>query len=421
MSDDRRVVVTGLGIISGAGCDLDTFWQRVLKGPSCVQPITLKGDGAVALDMPIGVPVAFNASVHVGRKARKMDRAAQLVCASARDALADAQLTITDRNRTRVGVVIGSSRGPIEKTLDVALMVRESRHLRIPPTQVAHSALASINGNLSLHFGLRGPSYFVSTACASGTHALGIARDQIMLGHADVVVAGGTETPLNTLMYSMYVRLDIVSKRTDAPASAMRPFDRTRDGIALGEGAAVLILEELEHARKRGARIYAELAGYGAGSDAHSVAAMPADGHSLLRSIRDALQMAELNPQSLDYVNSHGTGTLLNDRVEVNVLKQLFDGKDDCPMSSTKPITGHCIGATGAMEALVSVLAIDRGILPPSFNYDRGDEENQWRGILRQAREARVNAVITNSTGFWGSNCCVVFKKAMMDNRTGGQ
>lgn len=412
-ADAERVVVTGLGCVSPLGLDAPSTWEAAVDGRGGVAAIT-RFD---ASELPVRFAAEVKGEPDAGdlepKELRRFDRVVRYALAAAREALADAVLEPSDANRDRIGVAIGSGIGGLETltTNQQVLMERGAR--RVSPFTIPMSIANMPSGYVSIAHGLRGPNVAHVSACASGAHALGEAAAWIRRGAADVVLAGGAEAPLAPLGVAGFAAMRALSTRNDDPARASRPFDRARDGFVIGEGAGVLVLESLAHARARGARVRAELLGYGAAADGLHMAAPDETGESAARCIALALADAGLDAGAVDYVNAHATSTPVGDVAEVAALRTIFGAAlDATPVSATKSMTGHLLGAAGAVEAVFCVRAIETGLLPPTINLDDPDPDCALDHVAGKARRAEVRVALSNSFGFGGTNAALVIGRA---------
>ncbi len=411
--EKRRVVVTGLGVVSPVGIGTETFWQALLSGKSGVGSITQFD----TTDFPVkiaGEVKDFDAETYVGDKkaARHMDRNTQFAIAAAIEAAKDANFDIEKEDPTRCGSLIGSGIGGIATTEETVLKIENRGPAKVNPFAVPMMIANMAAGQVSIHFGLQGPVLTDVTACASGTNSIGLALRLIQCGDADVIFAGGTEAAVCKTPMAGFAAMKALSSRDCPPEEASCPFDVRRDGFVLGEGAGVLILEELNHAKARGAKIYAELVGYGMSGDAYHMTA-PAPGGALqLRSMENAIRDAGLAPDDISYVNAHGTSTHLNDMNETAALKTLFGERAyQVPVSSTKSMIGHLLGAAGALEAIVCALTIRDQKIHPTINLKERDPECDMDYVAEGAREADVNVAMSNSFGFGGHNAVIVLRR----------
>ncbi len=407
-----RVVVTGVGCISPLGNDIDTTWQALLAGRSGVGPITQFDASSFKTRFAAEVK-DFDPEQHLGRRdARRMDRFAQFALVAVEQALADAGLAIHDGNRARVGVVLGTGIGGIGTLLKGAEVLAERGPHWVSPFLVPMMLPDTGAGQVAIRFGLRGPNMAVVTACATGANAIGEAAEMIRRGAADAMVAGGSEAAIVPVALAGFNVMDAISTRNDDPARASRPFDLNRDGFVLGEGAGALILESEDHAHARGARVWAEVAGYASTNDAFHMSAPLEDGAGASLCMRLALADAGLGLTEIDYINAHGTSTRLNDASETAAIKAVFGEQAyNIPVSSTKSMTGHLLGAAGAVEAIFSILALTHGTLPPTINYEAPDPACDLDYVPNQSRPAKVRRVLSNSFGFGGHNASVIFSE----------
>jgi 3-oxoacyl-[acyl-carrier-protein] synthase II len=407
----NRVVITGLGLVTPVGNDVAQTWDALVAGRSGVGPIT--HFDAAAYSTRIAAEVKdFDPAALFGRKdARRMDRYTQFALAAAGQALDDAGLVVTEGNAHRIGVVIGSGLGGVISLMDQADVLRERGPNRVSPFLVPMILSDSASGQVAINYGLKGPNFAVVSACATGANAIGEAAEVIRRGVADIMVAGGAEAVIVPVAFAGFGAMQAISTRNDEPEHASRPFDAKRDGFVIAEGGGVVVLESADHAQARGARAYAELAGYGATADAYHITAPDATGDGPARAMRAALGQAGVTPEQIGYLNAHGTSTALNDKGETGAIKNVFgEHAYRLPISSTKSMTGHLLGATGAVEAVFSVLTLVYGILPPTINYEFPDPECDLDYVPNEARHAFVDYVMSNSFGFGGHNACLLFK-----------
>jgi 3-oxoacyl-[acyl-carrier-protein] synthase II len=408
----RRVVVTGMGAVSPLGLDVPALWQGIRGARSGIGPITLCD--ASNLDSRIAGEVrGFDPYNYMDRKeVRRNDRFIHLAIAAATEALRTAELSITRENADAIGVIIGSGIGGITTLAEGVVTLQERGPSRISPFLVPAMITNMAAGQVSMMFGLKGPNYCPTSACASGAHAIGEAAEIIRRGWAVAMVAGGSEAPITPIGIASFASAKAISTRNDDPAGASRPFDADRDGFVLAEGGAVLVLEDLEFARARGARILAELVGYGLSADAYHITQPAPGGEGALRSMRAALQHAGLSPDDIDYINAHGTSTPAGDIAETEAIKRLLGERAyRVPVSSSKSQFGHLLGAAGAIEAIVSILAIQEGLLPPTINYTTPDPQCDLDYVPNTPRTARVDVVLSNSFGFGGHNVSLIFRR----------
>jgi 3-oxoacyl-[acyl-carrier-protein] synthase II len=408
----RRAVVTGVGLITPCGIGTEATWDQLVAGRSGVAPITLFDASALATRFAAEVP-NWAPEQHMDRKqARRLDRYQQFALVAASMAMQDAALDMAHTDATRAAVIVGSCVGGLAG----AEVASQEAHARGPgavsPFFILNVLINMAASHLSIHFGFKGPAWSLSSACATSAHAIGEAKRLIERDEADVVLAGGAEAPIGFMCMAGFNAMRALSTRNDDPAGASRPFDVARDGFVLGEGAGILVIESEAHARARGARIHADLVGYGATADAHHVTAPPADHEGAQRCMRAALADARLSPADVGYVNAHGTGTPLGDPAEARAIAAVFgDHARRVAVSSTKSMTGHLTGAAGAMEAVASILTLTREIAPPTINLTALDPDVTLDCIPNHARALRTDAVMSNAFGFGGTNACLVFAR----------
>ncbi len=408
----RRVVITGIGVVSPLGLDAPSTWEGLLAGRSGVGPITRFDASAHACRIAAEVR-GFEPARYMDRKdVRKMDTFIHYAVAATREALRDSGLTIDASNAESVGVYIGSGIGglPILEETHRELLERGPR--RISPFFVPAMILNLAAGQVSILFGAKGPNLAVATACATGTHAVGESFRLIREDYADAMITGGTEAAISSLTVGGFCAMRALSTRNDEPERASRPFDLERDGFVMGEGAGVLVLEEREHALRRGASVYAEVAGYGMSGDAYHIAAPSQDGDGPIRAMRMALRDAGAEPGEVDYVNAHGTSTPDGDRVETMAVKAVFgEHARRLAFASTKSMTGHLLGAAGGLETAVAALAVREDRVPPTTNQEKPDPECDLDVVPNVARKMKVRAALNNSFGFGGTNACLLLRK----------
>jgi 3-oxoacyl-[acyl-carrier-protein] synthase II len=408
----RNIVVTGLGCISPIGNNVPAAWTSLCAGRSGVGPITAF-DAADYKSRIAAEVKGFDAAALLGRKdARRMDRYTQFALVAALEALQDAGWMLPLKTPERAGVMIGSGMGGVGTLVAELEILRTQGPHRINPFMVPMMLADNAGGVVAIHTGARGPNHCIVSACASGSNAIGEAAEIIRRGAADMMITGGSEAAVSPLAVGGFGIMGALSTRNDDPPGASRPFDLNRDGFVIGEGAGILILEELEFARKRNAPILAELAGYGTTDDAHHISAPLEDGAGAAASMRLALAQAGLRPADVDYINAHGTSTRLNDKGETLAIKSVFgDSARTVAISSTKSMTGHLLGAAGGLEAVFSVLAIRDGVAPPTINYETPDPECDLDYTPNTARKRSVRAAMSNSFGFGGHNASLVFRR----------
>ncbi len=408
----NRVVVTGLGCVSPVGNNVKDTWAALLAGRSGAAPITAFDASAHKTKFAAEVKGFDPVALFGTRDARKMDRFTQFATAATLEALAQASLKIDESNRDRVGILIGTGIGGIITLLEQYDVLRERGPERISPFLIPMMISDSAAGNIAIRVGARGPNMSLATACASGTNSLGEAAEMIRRGSADVMIAGASEAAITAVTMAGMNVMTALSTRNDDPQKASRPFDKDRDGFLMGEGAGVLILESLEYALARGATILCEFGGYGTSDDAHHISAPAENGVGAAISMQLALESAGLKPVDISYINAHGTSTYLNDKSETAAIKTVFGEQAyKTPVSSTKSMTGHLLGASGALEGMISALAIMDNILPPTINYETPDPVCDLDYVPNQPRKTVVNHVMSNSFGFGGHNATLIMSR----------
>jgi 3-oxoacyl-[acyl-carrier-protein] synthase II len=409
----RRVVVTGLGLITPLGTGLQKTWEALCKGASGVGRITAFDTSELPVQIA-GEVKDFDPEDFIERKEiKKMDVFIQYALGAGSMAVDNAKLKITDENADRVGVIVGAGIGGIN-TIERyhSIMLQQNGQRRISPFFIPMLITNLAAGQISMRFGARGPNSCVTTACAAGTHAIGDSFKIIQRGDADAMIAGGSESAITPLTVAGFANMRALSSRNDAPQKASRPFDNERDGFVIAEGAGIVVLEELGLALKRGARIYAEVTGYGMTADAYHMTAPDPEGRGVINCMRMALRDADITPEAVDYINAHGTSTPYNDKHETMAIVRVFgDHASKLAVSSTKSMTGHLLGAAGGIEAAFCALALSEGIIPPTINYEHPDPECNLDYVPNHARQANVDIVLSNSFGFGGTNACIVLKK----------
>ncbi|MDR1697152.1 MAG: beta-ketoacyl-ACP synthase II [Rickettsiales bacterium] len=443
---ERRVVITGMGIVSPVGCGVEFAWKNILAGKSGIRKIDMVDlsdlPSQIGGQIPRGTaPGELNMDDFLdAREQRRMDNSLQYAIAAADMAIKDAfgvfdgeigdsKLEIGDDtsiqsrisnlvNPERIGVSIGGGIGGIQTIYDNCVALDRDGPRHISPFFITSALINMAAGNVSIRYGLKGPNLCVVTACATGNHAIGEAARIIAHGDADIMVAGGTEAPLTRICYAGFAAMRALSTRNDDPAVASRPWDTGRDGFVAAEGAGILVLEEYEHARARGAKIYAEVAGYGMSGDAYHIAAPATDGDGAMRAMRAAIDDAGVTPGDIDYINAHGTSTGAGDMAELNAVRTLFGqepgtrNQEPVSMSSTKSMTGHLLGAAGAIEAIFTALAIRDGIVPPTINLENPEPDSAGIDLVpNTAKKRNVNVALSNSFGFGGTNATILLRK----------
>ncbi|HEX9779845.1 MAG TPA: beta-ketoacyl-ACP synthase II [bacterium] len=408
----RRVVITGLGAVTPVGNDVSAMWRALLAGTSGVGPITQFDTSAFPTKIAGEVKGFDPAWYLTPKEIRRTERFVQFAVAAAKQAVVDAGLDSSKEDAYRLGVIIGSGIGSmrlIEEQRDV-LVARGPQ--KLSPFMIPMMIVNMAAGQTAISLGFKGPNSCTATACASGAHGVGESFRIIQRGDADIMLGGGAESCVTPLSVGGFCALKALSTRNDRPEAASRPFERDRDGFVMGEGAGIVLLEELEHAKKRGARIYAEMAGYGMTADAYHMTAPDDDGSGAARAMAVAMADAKLDPDRISYINAHGTSTELNDKTETRAIKTACGAAAKrIPVSSTKSMTGHLIGAAGGVEAVISVLAITHGVMPPTINYEHPDPDCDLDYVPNQARQAQVETAMSNSLGFGGHNASLVFRK----------
>lgn len=408
----RRVVITGLGCISPVGNNVNDTWHALLAGKSGVAPITAFDASAHKTRFAAEVKGFDGIALFGQREARKMDRFTQFSSAAALEALEQSGLKINESNRDRVGILIGTGIGGILTLLEQVEVMRERGPERVSPFLIPMMISDSAAGMLAIRLGVRGPNMSLATACASGTNALGEATEMIRRGAADVMIAGAAEAAIAAVAMAGMNVMTALSTRNDAPEKASRPFDKNRDGFVMGEGSGILILESLEHAQARGANILCEFSGYGTSDDAHHISAPAENGAGAAISMQLALENAGLDVTEIGYINAHGTSTQLNDKSETAAIKTVFGEQAySVPISSTKSMTGHLLGASGALEAVFCVKVMLDRILPPTINYETPDPVCDLDYVPNQSRKAEPTHVMSNSFGFGGHNATLILSR----------
>jgi len=408
----RRVVVTGLGALTPIGNNVAEYWEGLISGRNGIEPVTLF-DASQHASRIAGEVKGFDPNAFLDRKeSKRMDRFTQFAVIASVQALSDSQLIINELNADQVGIIIGTGVGGLrvmEEQQEIYLSKGPSRCSPfMVPTMIANMAA----GMTAIHVGARGPNSCTVTACAAGSNAIGDAFRLIQYGYADVMFCGGTEAAVTPLSMAAFASMKALSTRNEEPSKASRPFSIDRDGFVMGEGSGILLLEELEHALARGAKIYAEIAGYGTTCDAYHMTSPIPDGRGAARAIELALKDAQLNPQDIDYINAHGTSTPLNDSIETKAIKKAFGSRAKAiAISSTKSMTGHLLGGSGGIEAVATVLAVCHGQIPPTINLDNPDPECDLDYVPNISRTQQVGAAVSNSFGFGGHNASLVFKR----------
>ncbi len=419
----RRVVVTGMGMLTPLGCGVETTWARLLKGESGAKRIDRFDVSDIACQIACSIPRGDGSNGTFDpnqwmepKEQRKVDDFIIFAMCAARQAIEDSGWRPTAyEDQITTGTMIGSGIGGIEGIAETAIVLKEKGPRRVSPFFIPGRLINLASGYVSIEFGLKGPNHAVVTACSTGAHAIGDAGRLISLGDADVMVAGGTESPVNRLSMAGFSAARALSTHFNGtPERASRPYDKDRDGFVMGEGAGVVVLEEYEHAKRRGAKIYAELIGYGMSGDAFHITAPTPDGDGAFRSMQAALRSAKISPAEIDYINAHGTSTPLGDEIELGAVQRLVgNAAGRISMSSTKSCVGHLLGAAGAAEAIFSILAMRDQVAPPTINLDNPSVETPIDLVPHKAREREINVVLSNSFGFGGTNASLVFRRVV--------
>jgi 3-oxoacyl-[acyl-carrier-protein] synthase II len=408
----RRVVITGIGMVSPVGLNSRETWEGITKGRPGIGPITLFDASGYETQIAGEVKDFNPADFMTTKQATRLDRFAQLAVAASREALAEAKLDVDESNQADIGVLIGSGLGGMNTIYEQHKVLFEKGPRRLSPFTMPMITPDMAGAQVSILLGLKGINFSISSACATGTDAVGVAYHLMRGGGLPVMLAGGTDASVNPICVAGYNALNALSIRNDSPATASRPFDATRDGFIISEGAAVLVLEELSHALGRGANVIAEVAGYGATADANHITHPAEGGEGGVRAMRLALADARLIPLDIDYINAHGTSTQINDKLETEAIKQVFENYAyKLPVSSTKSMTGHLIGAAGAIEATFCALAIRDGVIPPTINLKNPDPECDLDYVPNKARKKRIKTALSNSFGFGGKNSSIIIKE----------
>ncbi len=408
----RRVVITGLGCVTPIGLDRETFWRAACEGRSGVSTVTKFDTTGFEVRIAGWIPDFTPEPVIPAREVRRVDRYAQFALVAADEAVRDSGLDLAKEDLDRAGCIVGSGIGGLQEIEDQKTILLQRGPDRVSPFLIPKMMANSAGGLIGIQFGLRGPNSTVLTACASSSHAIGDAYYNIAYGMADVMLTGGAEATITPLGLAGFIACKALSKRNDAPTRASRPFDRERDGFVMGEGAGILVFEELEHARARGAHIYAEVLGFGATCDAYHITAPEPQGDGAARSMAIALRDAGLAPTDITYINAHGTSTPLNDAMETKAIKRVFgDHARKLAINSTKSMIGHLLGASGGVELIQTALSVARGVIPPTINYEFPDPECDLDYVPNVAREMEVRAAMCNSFGFGGHNASILIGK----------
>lgn len=408
----RRVVVTGMGIVTSLGCQLEPFWSKLIAGESGIHEIkildTSRFKVKFAADVHDWAPDAYIDS----KEQKRLDRFSQFGMVAGIDAVTDSGLDFSQEDSYRCGVILGSGVGGIATIEEQTEKLLTKGADRVSPMTIPRLMLNAAGGNLSIRYGLRGPNYTVATACASAMNALGDALKTIQYDEAEVVISGGTEAGITPMGISAFSNMKALSFRNEEPTKASRPFDLDRDGFVMAEGAGIVVLEELEHAKARGAKIYAEIVGFGCSGDGGHITAPDPEGRGAARAMQNALNDAKINPEKIDYINAHGTSTPQGDKAETIAIKTVYgDHAYKLAVSSTKSSLGHSLGASGGIELIACVKAINEGVIPPTINLDTPDPACDLDYTPNEAKNRKVSYAMSNSFGFGGHNACVIAKE----------
>jgi len=408
----RRVVVTGMGLVIPIGIGVETAWKNVCEGKSGIAPLTRFDTNGFETKIAAEVK-NFNPELYIDKKEiKKMDLFIHFAIAATKEALEDALLVITPENSEQIGVIVGTGLGGLPSLERYHKILMEKGPGRISPFFIPMLIANLASGQIAIQFGPKGPNTCVVTACATGAHCIGDAFRAIVYGDAEAMITGGTEANITPLSIGGFNAMKALSTRNDEPEKACRPFEKNRDGFVVAEGAGIIILEELQFALRRNAKIYGELIGYGYTADAYHITAPSPDGDGAVRCMRMAIKDAELKSEDVEYINAHGTSTQLNDLTETIAIKTVFgDHAKEIPVSSTKSMTGHLLGAAGSTEAIFTILALRDGIMPPTINYDEPDPQCDLDYVPNVARRQSLNIAMSNAFGFGGTNATLIFKK----------
>ena len=407
----KRVVITGMGAITPIGNSVDEFWKGIEESKCGIDEITQIDTTNFKVKLAAEVK-GFNPENYMDRRsARRLDRFCQLAMAAAKEVMEDSKLDVSKIDATRFGVIVGSGIGGLNTTYEISVLASQKGPDRVPPLSIPMVITNMASGNISIEYGAKGETFDISAACSTGTHCIGEAYRLIKYGYQDVIMAGGTESAIDAVGIAGFTNIKALSQATDKNRASI-PFDKERNGFVMGEGAGVLMLEELEHALKRGAKIYAEVVGFGSTSDAYHITAPDPTGDGMVRAMRLAISEAGIKPEDVDYINAHGTSTHLNDSGETLAVKTAFgEASKTLPVSSIKGNVGHLLGAAGAVEAIATVKAIETSLIPPTINYKVPDEECDLDVVPNVPRKKELTYAMSNSLAFGGHNGCLIFKK----------
>ena len=411
-TSERRVVITGIGVVTPLACEVDRFWELLLGGESGVSQITLLDTAKYKVHFAGEVKNFSLDGIVEPREVKRLDRFTQFAVHAANEAVRDSGVDFDSLDRLRCGVILGSGIGGLNEIEDQIERMITKGPSRVSPFTVPKMMLNAAGGNISITYGLKGPNYAVATACASATNAMGDAMRSIRLGETDLVITGGSEAALTRMGLAAFQNMKALSTRNEEPTKASRPFDSDRDGFVLAEGSGVLVFEELEHALKRGAKIYGEVLGYGTTADAGHITAPDPDGNGAAAAMSAALADANVRPEDIDYINAHGTSTPLGDKAETTAIKRVFgDAAYQTSVSSTKSALGHSLGASGGIEAVILCKAIESSTVPPTINLDTPDPECDLDYTPNEPKPRSIKVAMSNSFGFGGHNACIVVGK----------
>ncbi|MGN0145076.1 MAG: beta-ketoacyl-ACP synthase II [Clostridium sp.] len=407
---DRRVVITGMGALTPIGNDVNTFWNNAKEGKLGIDYVTLVDKDSVDVKV-VGEVKEFNPEPIIGKKeCKRLDRFEQLGLVAAHEAIENSGLDLEKEDLERIGVIVGSGIGGLQSIETECIKLETSKSKRVSPFFIPTAIINLVAGNIAIKYGLKGPCTSVVTACATGTNSIGDAFRLIKHGYADVMIAGGSEAPITRIGLGGFNGMKALNTCND-PKRASIPFDKDRSGFVMGEGAGVLVLESLEHAQARGANIIAEISGYGSTCDAYHITSPIPDGSGAAKAMNDAIKEGGITPEQVSYINAHGTSTQLNDKFETTAIKKVFGEDTRVPVSSTKSMTGHLLGAAGAIEAIICAKALEEGFIPPTIGYSTPDEGLDLDYVPNEGRKQELEYALTNSLGFGGHNAVLLLKK----------
>jgi 3-oxoacyl-[acyl-carrier-protein] synthase II len=408
----RRVVITGVGMITPLGTGNEKSWKSLLEGRSAIRKITHFSPDGLPCQIAAEVPDFEIDKFIETKEQKKMDRFIHFGLAAATLAMEDSEFKVTEENADKTGVIVGAGIGGLSSIEKYTKIINEKGHKRVSPFFIPMTIINLTAGQISIRFGVRGPNSAVSTACASGTHSIGDSFKLIQNGFADAMICGGSEAVITPLGIAGFASMKALSTRNEEPEKASRPFDKDRDGFVMGEGSGILILEEMESALNRGAKIYAELIGYGLNSDAYHITSPAPNGEGAAKCMSSALRDADIHPEEVNYINAHGTSTKYGDEIETSAIKTVFgDHAYKLCVSSTKSMIGHLLGASGGVEAAICALSVFNKIVPPTINLDNSDPACDLDYVPHNARSLDIDIAMSNSFGFGGTNACIIFRK----------